>query len=143
MRRRQVLRLGVAALPVALAGCTSTGGADGGVGSTDTPSPSPTDPPTATPSPSPSPTPTASPTPSATPTLSATPTESDSPTAPGGTPGTATRTGTGTADAFEVVSDATSTPVPETTTADAFRLGAYIALAIVALRTLRVAEREE
>jgi hypothetical protein len=61
MRRRQVLRLGVAALPVALAGCTSTGGADGGVGSTDTPSPSPTDPPTATPSPSPSPTPAGTP----------------------------------------------------------------------------------
>jgi hypothetical protein len=56
MRRRQALRLGVAALPVALAGCTSTGGADGG--STDTPSPSPTDSPTPTSTPSPSPTPT-------------------------------------------------------------------------------------
>ena len=60
MRRRQVLRLGVAALPVALAGCTSTGGADGG--STDTASPSTASPtPTSTPSPSPSPTPAGTP----------------------------------------------------------------------------------
>lgn len=49
MRRRQVLGLGVAALPVALAGCTSSGG-PGGSEDTETP--------TAAPSPSPSPTPT-------------------------------------------------------------------------------------
>jgi len=55
MRRRQVLRLGAAALPLAIAGCTSMGGNGGGTG---TPPLSPTDPPTATASPSPSSTPT-------------------------------------------------------------------------------------
>ncbi|MEF8840216.1 MAG: hypothetical protein V5A62_01130 [Haloarculaceae archaeon] len=40
MRRRQLLRLGAAALPVALAGCTSTGGP--GYATTDSPTPADT-----------------------------------------------------------------------------------------------------
>ena len=54
MRRRQFLHLGAASLPVALAGCTSTGGSGGG-GSTDSPTPTPSPSPTSTPSPSPTP----------------------------------------------------------------------------------------
>lgn len=49
MRRRQALRLGATALPLALAGCTSPSGPGGSEG---------TEPPTASPSPSPSPSPT-------------------------------------------------------------------------------------
>jgi len=56
MRRRQLLRLGAAALPVALAGCTSTGGPDD-PGTTGSPTSGPTSTPTDTPSPTPSPTP--------------------------------------------------------------------------------------
>lgn len=59
MRRRQLLRLGAAALPVALAGCTSTGGP--GDDATDSPTRTPT------PSPSPSLTPSPTPTPAGTP----------------------------------------------------------------------------
>jgi hypothetical protein len=61
MRRRQLLRLGTAALPLVLAGCTATDGPDGSGGDADG---SPT--PTPTPSPSPSPSPTPSPTPEGT-----------------------------------------------------------------------------
>lgn len=54
MRRRQVLGLGAAALPTALAGCTSSGGS-GGREDTEMPTVTPTRSPSPSPSPSPTP----------------------------------------------------------------------------------------